>query len=57
MRQSSSHDVGLVYSSDPTTAFLPSQSEGVVSDPEGIVPGDDLETFHYSTYTLEDDRE
>lgn len=57
LRQSYSHDVGLVYGSDPTTAFLPGQSEGVVSDPEGIVPGDDLETLHDSCYTLKDDRE
>lgn len=46
MRQISSHDVGLVYSSDSTTAFFPGQSEGVLGNPEGIVLGDDLKTFH-----------
>lgn len=53
MRQSSSHDVGLVDGGDPAAAFLPGQSEGVVGDPEGIVPGDDLETLHDSRDTLE----
>lgn len=51
-RQSDSHDVGLVNCGDPTAAFLPSQSEGVVGDPEGIVPSDDLETLHNSSDTL-----
>lgn len=46
--QSDSHDVSLVYGSDPATTFLLGQSEGVLSNPEGIVPGDDLETLHYS---------
>ena len=57
LRQSNSHDVGLVYSSDPLTTFFPGQSKGIVSDPEGIVPGDDLETFHNPGYTLKVDKE
>lgn len=52
LRQSNSHDVGLVYSSDPTAAFLPGHSKSIVSNPEGIVSGDDLETFHYPGHTL-----
>lgn len=40
------HDVGLVYCSDPAAAFLPGQSEGIVSNPERIIPGDDLQTLH-----------
>lgn len=52
VRQSSSHDVGLVNRGDPAAAFLPSQSEGVVGDPEGIVPSDDLETLHDPGDTL-----
>ena len=46
MPQGNSHDVSLVYGGDPATTFLPGQSEGVFGDPEGIVPGDDLETLH-----------
>ncbi len=47
-QQRNSHDVGLMHGSDPATTFLPGQFEGVFSNPEGIVPGDDLETLHYT---------
>lgn len=52
-----SHDVCLVYSSYSSPTFLPGQSEGIISDPQGIVSGDDLETFHYPRYTLHEDGE
>lgn len=43
---SNSHDVGLVYSSHPATAFFPRQTESILSNPEGIASSDNLETFH-----------
>lgn len=45
-----------MYSSDLATAFFPGQLESIVSDPEGVVSGDDLETFHYPRYTLNEER-
>lgn len=45
-----------MYSSDPATAFFPGQLESIVSNPEGVVSGDDLETFHYTRYTLNEER-
>lgn len=50
--QRCSHDVSLMHSSDSAATLLPGKSESIVGDPEGIVPGDDLQTLHYPGYTL-----
>ena len=49
-----SHDVGLVDGSDPAPPFLPGQFKGVLCDPQGVNPCDDLETFHHSGDTLQE---
>lgn len=36
------HDVSFVYSSDPAATSLPGQFEGIISNPDGIIPGDNL---------------
>lgn len=46
------HDVSFVDSRDLAAPFLPGQFEGVVSDTEGVVPGDDFQAFHNSRNTL-----
>lgn len=50
--RSHSHDIGFMHCSDPATTFLPSQLKRILSNPEGIAPGDDLQTLHYPRYTL-----
>lgn len=52
LHYSNSHDIGLVYSSHPATAFFPRQAKSIFSDPEGIVSCDNLETFHNPRNTL-----
>lgn len=51
------HDVCLMHSSDPAATFLPGQTEGVVGDPQRVVPGDDLQTLHDPWHTLKEEEE
>lgn len=51
-----SHDVGLVYSSHPATALFLRQVESILGNPEGIVSGDNLETFHNPRNTLKKEK-
>lgn len=51
--QTNSHDVGLVNSGDLPATFLLCQSESILCNPKGVVPGDDFEALHNPWYTLE----